>query len=82
MSTTPTPPLPRLEETRLETVLLQELAAVPASLLPGVDGMTNDVMLHDYSRWAQQGAVPAPQQLAGQYPELAAQLRAFFGCQA
>lgn len=66
------------EDARLEAILLQELARLTPDMLPGVDGMTVDQMLRDYGRWMQQGAVPGPQRLACQYPELAAQLRTYF----
>ena len=69
----------RREDAGLESILLQELARLTPDMLPGVDGMTADQVLRDYGHWAQQGAVPSPQRLACQYPELATELRAFFG---
>ncbi len=69
---------PSPQEAALQVILLGELAHLNPSLLPGVDGVTVEEMLHDYGDWAQRGIVPNPEQLARQYPELAAQIQAFF----
>lgn len=66
------------DETRLHAILLRELALLTPDLLPGVEDVASEQMLRDYGRWAEQGTVPGPQQLAQQYPELSAQLHAFF----
>lgn len=68
----------RCEDARLRAILLQELARLTPDVFPGVEAMSADQVLQDYSRWVQQGAVPAPEQLAGQYPELAAQIYTYF----
>lgn len=68
------------ENALLEEVLLRELARVAPELLPGVDGMTASDMLRDYIRWAQRGAVPGPQRLVSDHPELAAEVNAYFAC--
>lgn len=68
----------RANNIQLERVLLQELAKLPATLVPGADGLTNETMMRDYQSWAHRGLVPSTRELSRRYPELALQLSNIF----
>ena len=59
-------------------ILLGHLQTAWDHLSPGIDGLTVDVVLEFYSQAAAVGQVPNQEELLRQYPDLAAELAAFF----
>ncbi len=62
----------------LRDVLLAHLQAEGALPWPGADGLTVEEVLADYSVAAALGRVPDQEELRVCYPELGAEIRAFF----
>jgi len=70
--------LPMTCHPELRGILLDHLQRAWAHISPGVDGLTVDEVLDLYSQAAVAGHVPNQEELLRQYPQLAAELAAFF----
>jgi hypothetical protein len=66
-------------EARLREVLLGYLLAAGLPDWPGADGLTLEVVLRTYASYAAAGRVPGQRLLLLWYPELGAEIDAFFG---
>jgi len=64
---------------QLRQLLLSHLEAACTCFWPGGDGMLVDDVLLSYPTAAQQGLVPGAEKLLSQHPDLASEIRAFFG---
>jgi hypothetical protein len=65
----------------LPAILLGHLRSIDVHYWPGSDGMTLDVAVSCYAQAAADGKVPGKEALLRLYPELAADLQAFFAAQ-
>ena len=62
----------------LRRLLLQYLADITPRHFPGADGLSTDVVLRSYGRFAAGGVVPGPKELLRRHPEFTGEVEAFF----